>query len=58
MDEIVLKFTGDIADQHQIPAYEGGQAIEGIARSLVLVGHYLAEGHIRKRVPKQCGHPP
>jgi len=55
MDEIIVKFTGDVADQHQIPAYEGGQAIEGIARSLVLIGHYLAEGHIRKRVPFSRG---
>jgi hypothetical protein len=51
MDEIVLKFEGEVADQHQLPAYEGGQAIEGIARGLVLIGHYLVTGEIRKRVP-------
>jgi hypothetical protein len=51
MDELIIKFTGDTAETHQIPAYEGGQAIEGIARGLVLVGHYLAEGEIRKRLP-------
>lgn len=55
MDELTIKFSGDIADQHQIPAYEGGQAIEGIARGLVLIGHYLAEGQIRKRVPFSRG---
>lgn len=55
MDEFVLKFTGDVADQHQIPAYEGSQTLEGVGRSILLIGHYLAEGHIRKRVPFSKG---
>lgn len=53
MDEVEIKivFRGDMADQNVLPAYEAAQSIEGITRSIVLIGNYLAEGKIRKRFP-------
>ncbi len=49
--ELVAKFTGEDADQHRLPAYEGAQSLQGIARGLVLISHYVATGTIRKRYP-------
>lgn len=44
-------FTGDEAVRNQLPAYEGSKSIQGVARSLVLVSHYLATGEVRQRAP-------
>jgi hypothetical protein len=49
--DIRVSFRGDMADQHSLPAYEAAQSIEGITRSLVLIGNYLAEGKVRKKYP-------
>lgn len=48
---IVAKFEGDVADRHLLPAYEGAQSIEGIARTITLVSHYAVTGEVRKRYP-------
>ncbi|MCL7996939.1 hypothetical protein M8994_01620 [Brucella sp. 21LCYQ03] len=44
-----VKFQGDLADQHKIPAYEGTKSLEGITRSILIVSSYLVEGKIRRR---------
>jgi hypothetical protein len=49
--EVSIKFEGDLADQHVLPAYEGSVSIRGVARSIVMIGNYLAEGQIRKKAP-------
>ena len=49
--DLVVKFTGQAADQHLLPAFEGSQSLEGISRTLVLVSHYIATGTVRKRYP-------
>ncbi|WP_144441344.1 DUF7946 domain-containing protein [Bradyrhizobium sp. CCGE-LA001] len=49
--ELVIKFTGDTAESHVLPAYEGSVSLRGLARSIVVIGNYLAEGEIRKRAP-------
>ncbi len=50
-----IKFEGQDADYHRLPAYAGGQAIEGIARGIILVGHFATTGEIRKRAPFSDG---
>lgn len=45
------RFTGGEADKHRLPAYEAGQSLHGISRSLIVLGHYLATGEVRKRYP-------
>jgi hypothetical protein len=50
-DQVVIKFEGDLADQHVLPAYEGSVSLRGVARSVVMIGNYLAEGQIRKKAP-------
>lgn len=49
--DITVKFSGDEAERHRIPAYEGAQSLQGISRGLVLVSNYLTTGEIRKRAP-------
>jgi len=50
-NELIIKFQGESADAHVLPAYEGSVSIGGLARSVVVVGNYLAEGEIRKKAP-------
>ena len=49
--DINAKFTGLEADEHLLPAYEAGQSLQGIARSLVIASHYAATGEVRHRIP-------
>lgn len=44
-----LKYTGDAADDHRLPAHDGATSLEGITWSFSLLGNYLATGDIRKR---------
>ena len=53
--EIVAKFDGQDASQHVLPAFEGAQSLEGLARSFTLIAHYAATGEIRKRYPFESG---
>lgn len=48
---IIIKFDGDLAERHVFPAYAGSVSMRGVARSVVLIGNYLAEGKIRKKAP-------
>ena len=51
MSQLILKYEGEEADIHRIPAYEGAQSLQGLSRSLILVSHFIAEGNVRRRVP-------
>lgn len=44
-----LKYDGQSADEHLLPAHEGAQSIEGMAWAFSLIGNYAATGRIRKR---------
>jgi hypothetical protein len=55
---IIAKFEGEIADEHRIPAYEGAQSLEGIARTITLVSHFAVTGEVRQRYPfSEVGRP-
>lgn len=49
--DVLTRFEGELAEEHVLPAYEGAQSIEGIARTLTLVSSYVATGEVRKRFP-------
>lgn len=44
-----VKFEGDLADRHVLPAYDGIQSLYGITRSVLIVANYLSEGKVRRR---------
>ena len=46
-----LHFSGELADAHLLPAVEGTQSLEGIARSVTLICHYVVTGRVRYRAP-------
>jgi len=41
------QFQGGLADEHKLPAYLGTESLNGIARSLLIVTNYVAEGRVR-----------
>jgi hypothetical protein len=49
--EIRVSFGGGDAEQHRIRAQEGSVALEGVARSIILISHFIVEGEVRKRAP-------
>ncbi len=46
---LTIKFTGEDADDHFLPAYEAAQSLYGNARALTIAVNYLHEGKVRKR---------
>lgn len=48
-DLITIKFEGGLADDHRLPAYEAGQTLAGVARSLMIPLAYLESGKVRYR---------
>ena len=53
---ITVKFTGELADQHRLPAYAASKSLYGISRSLLLTSNYLVEGKVRQRRFKYDGY--
>ena len=49
--DVLIRFTGQSADEHHLPAFEGSQSLEGLSRVLVLVSHYVATGTVSKLYP-------
>lgn len=47
--QISVRFSGDVAEKHRMPAYEGLQSLTGISRSILICTNYLAEGRVRRR---------
>ncbi|MBC6718687.1 hypothetical protein H9Q09_21120 [Aurantimonas sp. DM33-3] len=47
--DFIVKFEGDLADSHRIPAYDGTSSLHGITRSILIPANYLVEGRVRKR---------
>lgn len=52
---LIAKFTGRLADEHKLPAYEAVQSLYGLSRSLLIITNYLAEGRVRRRDFKPTG---
>lgn len=49
--DLTMRYQGDEAEEHRLPAFDAGLALSGLGRTVNLVGHYLAEGEVRKRAP-------
>lgn len=48
-DLFTVKFTGGIAAQGRIPAYEAAQSLYGISRSIIIIANYAEEGRVRRK---------
>ena len=46
---ITVKFSGQMAEQHKLPAYEAAQSLYGLSRSILIITNYLDEGRVRHR---------
>jgi hypothetical protein len=44
-----IKFTGDRADEHVLPAFDAAESLDGIAKSLLIPVNYLFERKVRRR---------
>lgn len=44
-----IKFEGNLAEEHRIPAYAGIQSLQGHTRAVLIVSNYLVEGRVRRR---------
>ncbi len=53
---VIVKFTGELADNHRLPAYAASKSLYGISRSLLLTSHYLVEGKVRQKNFKYDGY--
>lgn len=47
--ELGISFSGGIADNNKLPAYEGIKSVEHISCSLLIVSSFLIEGKIRRK---------
>lgn len=48
-DNVVIKFEGQLADAHKLPAYSAAQSLAGISRSFMIPAAYLEDGRVRYR---------
>jgi hypothetical protein len=47
--DFLVKFEGEMAEGHRLPAYEASKSFYGISRSLLIAMNYLDEGRVRRR---------
>ncbi|RIJ32501.1 DUF7946 domain-containing protein [Henriciella mobilis] len=47
--EFLVEFEGDLATEHKLPAYEAGDSLTGIAKTILIPTNYLFEGRVRRR---------
>lgn len=52
---IITRFSGGIADEHKLPAYDAIQSLYGISRALLITTNYLVEGRVRHRRFEEIG---
>jgi hypothetical protein len=57
VNDLLISFQGQAAEQHRLPAYEASQSLYGISRSLLIVTNYLSEGRVRRRDFEQVNRP-
>ncbi len=46
---VLVKFTGDKADNHALPAFDAAESLDGLAKSLLIPLNYLVEGKVRHK---------
>ncbi|MDW6025174.1 hypothetical protein SAZ10_25780 [Mesorhizobium sp. BAC0120] len=46
---ILVKFTGAMAEEHRVPAYEAAESLRGISLAVMISSYYLVEGRVRHR---------
>jgi hypothetical protein len=44
-----IKFSGDRAEQHVLPAFDAAESLDGISKSLLIPINYLFEGRVRHK---------
>ena len=42
-----IKFDGEDADEHRLPAFDAAESLDGIAKSILIPTNYLVEGRVR-----------
>ncbi|MCR8493161.1 DUF7946 domain-containing protein [Brucella anthropi] len=45
----IAKFTGEMAEQHKMPAYDAVESLNGVARTMLITTNYIAENRVRYR---------
>jgi hypothetical protein len=52
MDEYVnIRFDGDLAQEHLMPLFSGGESIAGLGLCFLRVNHFILNGQVRWRAP-------
>lgn len=46
---LLIKFEGEMADAHKLPAYNAIQSLYGISRAILMTTNYLDEGRVRHK---------
>jgi hypothetical protein len=54
-EDLLIKFEGEMAEAHRLPAYEASKTFYGLSRSLLIAMNYLDEGKVRHRDFKSRG---
>jgi hypothetical protein len=49
--DLQVRYEGGIADEHQLDLYDAADSLKGLARSLVIPGHFLANGEVIHQAP-------
>ncbi|GKS02371.1 DUF7946 domain-containing protein [Sphingomonas aquatilis] len=55
MSDLIISFQGLDADDGHVEAFAGIESAAGLARALVLIGHYASTGVVRHRFPFDDG---
>ena len=53
---VTIKYSGDKADNHTLPAFDAAESLDGIAKSLLIPLNYLTEGKVRHKNFKYRGY--
>ena len=48
-ENLLIKFEGEMAESHRLPAYAASKSFYGLSRSLLIAMNYLDEGKVRHR---------
>jgi hypothetical protein len=55
LEQLVIKYRGDMADEHRLPAYPAAQSLAGLSRALLIPAIYLQTGKVRHRALSEGG---
>lgn len=54
-EEVLVKFTGDEAEMHRLPAYEATASLFGVTRALSITSAYLMTQRVRRKKFEELG---